>query len=139
MPASASARAGVAIAKEAWGVTVTVAAACKLGLAALVAVMVTEVLLVTLGAVKAPLLEIVPALADQVTDVFAVPLMLAVNCCCPFEAMVALLGEIEIVMPELLSETTIRIELEPYRIELVPYSFCGGSDCRGSDTQSTEL
>src|ERR1017187_3519805 len=119
MPASAPARAGVAIAKEAWGLTVTVAAACKLGLAALVAVMVTEVLLVTLGAVNAPLLEIVPALADQVTDVFAVPLIWAVNCCCPCKVMVALLGEIEIVLPELLSETTIRIELEPYcnRIE----------------------
>jgi hypothetical protein len=62
-----------------------------------------------------------------------------VNCCFPFEAMVALLGEIEIVMPGLLSETTIRIELEPYRIEFEPYSFCPGCDCRGSDTQSTEL
>ena len=136
MLASAAGRAEVAIAKEAWGVTATVAAACELGLAALVAVMVTEVLLVTLGAVKAPLLEIVPVLADQVTDVFAVPLILAVNCCCPCEVMVVLLGEIEIVLPELLSETTIRIELEPYRnrIEFGPYSFCSEPD-----TQSTKL
>ena len=139
MLASAAGRAEVAIAKEAWGVTATVAAACELGLAALVAVMVTEVLLVTLGAVKAPLLEIVPVLADQVTDVFAVPLILAVNCCCPCEVMVVLLGEIEIVLPELLSETTIRMELEPYRIELEPCPFGRGSDCGRSDTQSTEL
>jgi hypothetical protein len=65
------------------GVTVTVAAAWELVLATLVAVMTTEVLLVTLGAVKAPLLEMVPALADQVTAVLAVPLIWAVNCCCP--------------------------------------------------------
>ena len=99
MPASAPPRAEVTIARAGCGVTVTVAAAWELALATLVAVMVTEVVLVTLGVVKAPLLEIVPALADQVTDVFAVPLRLAVNCCFPFEAMVALLGEIEIVMP----------------------------------------
>jgi hypothetical protein len=101
--------------------------------------MITEVFLVTLGAVKPPLLEMVPALADQVTDVSAVPLMVAVKSCCPFEKMVVLLGEIEILMPELPSETTIRIELEPCRIKFEPYSFCRGSDCRESDTQSTEL
>src|ERR1700758_1058924 len=120
MPESAAARAEVATAKGARGVTVTGAAACKLGLATLVAVMITEVFLVTLGAVKAPLLEMVPALADQVTDVSAVPLMLAVKRCCPFERMVVLLGEIEILMPELPSETTIRIELEPCRTESDP-------------------
>jgi hypothetical protein len=48
--------------------------ACKLELDALVAVTVTVVLLVTFGAVKSPVLEIVPALADQVTAVLAVPL-----------------------------------------------------------------
>jgi hypothetical protein len=61
--------------------------------------MVTELLLVTLGATKAPLLEIVPVLADQVTAVFGVPLNLAVNCCCPSEIRLAMLGEIEIVAP----------------------------------------
>jgi len=81
------------------GLTITVTALCQLGLAALVAVMVTEVLLVTLGAAKAPLLEIVPVLADQVTAVFGVPLTLAVNCCCPSEIRLAMLGEIEIVAP----------------------------------------
>jgi hypothetical protein len=139
MPASAFARAEVVTAKGAREVTVTVAAACKLALATLVAVMITEVFLVTFGAVKAPLLEMVPPLADQVTDVSGVPLILAVKCCCPFEGMVVLLGEIEILMPEVPSETTIRIELEPCRTESEPYSFCRGSDSRESDTQSTEL
>src|ERR1700687_193577 len=143
MRASAAARAEVATANGARGFTAAVAAACELDLATLVAVMITEVFLVTLGAVKAPLLEMVPALADQVTAVSAVPLMLAVKCCCPFERMVVLLGEIEILMPELPSETTIRIELEPCRVEN-PSSFCRGSNCRESDcgesnTQSTEL
>jgi hypothetical protein len=66
------------------------------GRAALVAVIVTGVLLVTLGAVKNPLLEIVPALADQVTAVSAVPLMLAVNCCCVCDGMLVLLGDSDI-------------------------------------------
>ena len=61
----------------------------------------------TLGAVKAPLLEIVPALADQVTAVFAVPLMLAVNCCCACDARVVLTGEIESTVP--LAELTVRV------------------------------
>jgi hypothetical protein len=92
--------------------------------------MITEVLLVTLGAINAPMLEIVPALADQVTAVSAVPLMLAVNCCCPSDATVALTGEIESTVPERLAETTIRVGIEPYtfpgRVErcgIDPYSF----------------
>jgi hypothetical protein len=102
---------------------------------ALVAVTVTEVVLVTLGGEKAPLLEIVPTLADQVTDVLAVPVMLAVKCCCPLDGMVARLGEIAIVTLGLLSETTIRKEVEPFRgeVETDRCSFCGGSD-----TTSTE-
>jgi hypothetical protein len=95
------------------GVTVTVAVAWELVLARLVAVTTTEVLLVTLGAVNAPLLEMVPALADQVTAVLAVPLICAVNCCCPCEVRVMLLGEIEMVLLDLLAETTISAELEP--------------------------
>jgi hypothetical protein len=100
MLASAPARTDVAIAKEASGSTVTAAAACELLLATPVAVIITDVLLVTLGAVKTPLLEIVPALADQVTAVSAVPLILAVNCCCPSDGTIALLGEIESSVPE---------------------------------------
>jgi hypothetical protein len=76
--------------------------------------MITDVLLVTLGAVKTPLLEIVPTLADQVTAVFAVPLMRAVNCCCPCDATVALPGEIESTVKERPAETTICARLEPY-------------------------
>src|SRR5258708_29358420 len=57
--------------------------------------MVTGVLLVTLGAVKNPLLEIAPALADQVTAVFGLPLMRAVNCNCCCDATVAVSGETE--------------------------------------------
>jgi hypothetical protein len=78
--------------------------------------MITEVLLVTLGAVKTPLLEIVPGLADQVTAVFALPLILAENCCCPCEGTVAVPGEIEIAGAEALlveGETTIRARFEP--------------------------
>ena len=47
----------------------------RTGVVVLVAVMVTGVLLVTLGAAKAPLLEIVPTLADQSHGRIAVPLM----------------------------------------------------------------
>jgi hypothetical protein len=107
-------RAEVVIASALWGVTATVAVACELGLAVIVAVMVTEVLLVTLGAVKAPLLDTVPALADQVTEVSAVPLMLAANCCWPCDARFALTGKIESRVPEALAETTICTELDPY-------------------------
>jgi len=55
--------------------------------------MVTVVLLVTLGAVKTPLLEIVPALDDQVTAVFGLPLTRAVNWTCAWDAADALSGE----------------------------------------------
>jgi hypothetical protein len=130
------------------GVTLTVAVACKMGLTALVAVIVTEVWLVTLLGLKTPLLEILPALADQVTAVFAVPLTLAVKSCCPFEGMVVLLGESEMVMPglgELVSalETTIPKELEPERVEpnSCPLTGTGRglSDSELSDTTSTDL
>jgi hypothetical protein len=64
-----------AIARIDRGVTVTIAVACKLGFAVLVAVMMAEVLLLTLGATKAPAFEIVPMLEDQVTAVLAVPVI----------------------------------------------------------------
>jgi hypothetical protein len=76
--------------------------------------MVAGVLPVTLGAVKAPLLEIAPTLADQFTLVSAVPLIWAVNCCCPCEVMVVLLGEMESLVGEALAATTICAGLEPY-------------------------
>jgi hypothetical protein len=102
-----------AIAKAAWGVTVTVAAACTLGFAVLVAVMVAEVLVVTLGATKTPLLEIVPTLADHITPVSAVPLIWAVNCSWACEVRVALLGEIESLGSEAPAATTICADLDP--------------------------
>src|ERR1700722_2648803 len=63
------------------------------GLEGLVTVTVTEVLVVTLGAVKIPSLEIVPAVVDQVTAVLELPLMRAMNCSFAREATVAALGD----------------------------------------------
>jgi hypothetical protein len=61
--------------------------------AELVAVTVTLVAALTVGAVKRPLLETVPADADQVTAVLVVPCTLAVNCCVPAEVRDELVGE----------------------------------------------
>jgi hypothetical protein len=55
------------------GLTETLALAFFVESAALVAVMVTLVLVETLGAVNIPPDEIEPALADQLTDVLVVP------------------------------------------------------------------
>jgi hypothetical protein len=63
------------------GNTVTEAEALFVGSAALVAVTVTVVLTMTLGAVNRPEPEIDPPVADHVTAVFAVPVTVAVNCC----------------------------------------------------------
>src|SRR5437879_7678763 len=63
--------------------------------AALVAVTVTVVLVLTAGAVKSPELEIVPAVADQVTAVLVEPVTVAVNCWVPAEATEALVGDVE--------------------------------------------
>ena len=97
----------VAIPKVAGAVTVTVAEACadavarcvlffhsgaEVVAASPVAVIVIVVLPATAGAVNNPLLEIVPALADQVTAVLAVPLTRAVNCNCSSDVRVALSG-----------------------------------------------
>jgi hypothetical protein len=62
-------------------VTVTKPRALFVGSTMLVAVTVTVVLALTLGAVNSPELEIDPAVADQVTPVFALPVTVAVNCC----------------------------------------------------------
>jgi hypothetical protein len=58
-----------------------------------VAVMVTGISAVTLGAVKIPSLEIAPALVVHVTAVFGLPLIRATNCNFPNEATVAVFGE----------------------------------------------
>jgi len=77
------------------GLTVTVAAAELELLAWLVALTVTEVVEVTLGAVSSPEVEMDPAEVDQVTAVFDVPLTVEVNCWVPPEETVALAGDIE--------------------------------------------
>jgi hypothetical protein len=59
-----------------------------------VAFTVTEVLVVTLGAVNNPLLEIAPLEADQVTAVFDVLLTVAANWWVELEVAVTLVGEI---------------------------------------------
>src|SRR4029077_13277394 len=65
-----------------------------------VALMITGVELLTFGAVKNPLLEMVPAVVDHVTPVFAVPVTRAVNCNPSSDPMVALPGESEIVFED---------------------------------------
>jgi hypothetical protein len=64
----------------------------------LVAVIVTGVFEETLGAVNNPEELTVPAVADQETAWFESLPTLAVNCCVPFAAMVALCGESETVI-----------------------------------------
>lgn len=64
----------------------------------LVAVTTTTVFVVTFGAVKSPVLEIVPALTDQVTAVSDVPVDVAMNCKCCDDPTVALVGESERVL-----------------------------------------
>ena len=61
--------------------------------AALVALTVTVVSVVTVGAVNNPEALIVPAVADQVTVLFVLLLTVAVNCCVPPDAIVALVGD----------------------------------------------
>ena len=64
----------------------------------LVAVTVTGVDVGALGAVNNPEELTLPAVADQVTEWFESLPTIAVNCCCPFAAIVALWGESEIVI-----------------------------------------
>ena len=79
---------------DAGGFTVTVADAFESTEAALVAVTVTYDIVETVGAVSTPVLEIEPALVDQVTPLFVEPLTVAENCCVPPDATLALVGEI---------------------------------------------
>ena len=61
--------------------------------------MVTEMLVLVVGAENIPVLEIVPAVEDQVTAVLLVPVTYAVNCCEPADVTVALLGDTLTVTP----------------------------------------
>jgi hypothetical protein len=79
------------------GTTVTVALAFLVVSAALVTVTMTFVLLLTLGAVKRPELEMVPAVVVQVTALLLEPLTVAVNCKVAAELRLPLVGEIAIV------------------------------------------
>ena len=70
------------------------------GSATLVAFTVAVVVVLTLGAVNNPLLEIVPPVAVQVTPVFEALLTVALNSCVPADATLALLGETVTVIPD---------------------------------------
>jgi hypothetical protein len=74
------------------GITITVALADLVGSFALVAVMYTVVLLVTLGEVNIPPPEIVPAVAIQVTLVSVVFVTVAWNGCCFDEFIETVVG-----------------------------------------------
>lgn len=122
MPALATAKAEFVIDNGVAGLTVAVAEDCAWGLAVLVAVIITAVLLETLGAVNSPLLEMVPALADQVTPVLEDPLMLAVNSFWACDVTLAVAGKTVTVVPERLAATTIRPEPE-LDADVVPTRF----------------
>ena len=77
-----------------FGVTVTVAVPYFVGSATLVALTVTVVLAETVGAVNNPELDMLPAVADQVTEVLVEPVTVAVNGCVPPDATVAEVGAI---------------------------------------------
>jgi hypothetical protein len=85
---------------EAAGLTATVALAFFEVFALLVAVTVTLVAALTVGAANKPLLEIVPADADQVTPVLVVPCTVAVNCLVFPDVRDVLVGETVTVMGE---------------------------------------
>ena len=87
-------------------VTETVALAVLVASARLVARTVTVVAVVTLGAVKLPVLVIAPALTDQITDVLLVPCTVAENCWVAPEAMLALVGETEMLTVEAVAGAT---------------------------------
>lgn len=82
------------------GLTATVALAFFEMFALLVAVTVTLVATLTVGAANRPLLETVPADADQVTAVLVVPCTLAVNCFVFPEVRDVLFGDTVMLMVE---------------------------------------
>ena len=77
--------------------TETVALAVLVVSATLVARTVTVVAVVTVGAVRLPPLVMVPALTDQLTAVLLVPCTLAENCWVAPDAILALVGETEML------------------------------------------
>ncbi len=77
--------------------TVTEAVAYFVGSATLVALTVTVVFVVTVGALNKPELLTVPAVADQVTAVLLLFVTWAENCWLPPDATVAVVGETETV------------------------------------------
>ena len=79
------------------GTTLTTELALFVLSAELVARTVIAVVAETLGAVKTPVLEIIPAEADQVTAVLLVPSTLAVNCRLPPAVTLVLVGEMEML------------------------------------------
>jgi hypothetical protein len=82
------------------GLTSTLAIAFFVLSAALVAMTVTLISLVTAGAVTTPVFDTEPALALQVTAVLLVPCTVALNCWRFPEAMRVAVGEIAILMSE---------------------------------------
>ena len=80
--------------------------------ATLVAVTVTVVVVLTVGALNSPVEETEPALADHVTAVWLVLLTVAENCCDPPDATVALVGETAtlMVLPDSLPPTAICVD-----------------------------
>ena len=78
----------------------TVVVASAEGSAVLVALTMMVLRVVVAGATNRPFVEIVPALADQVTAVWLVPVTVAVNWIFPPAAAVGLIGEIVIFVQE---------------------------------------
>jgi hypothetical protein len=81
-------------------VAVTTVLACAAGVATLAAVTVMVWVFADAGAVNSPVGEIFPALADQVTAVWLVPVTAAANWIFPPAAAVGLMGEIVIFVQE---------------------------------------
>jgi len=88
------------------GVMVMEAVPDLVGSATLVALTEAVVLTLTVGAVKSPEVETVPALADQFTVVLVVPVTVSVNSCVPPDGTIAEAGEIEMemVLPPVLAK-----------------------------------
>jgi hypothetical protein len=85
---------------ETAGLIETVALALFVESAVLVAFTVAVVVVLTLGAVYQPSLEIVPVVADQLTEVLLVPLTNAARRSVPADWMVEALGDIVTLMLE---------------------------------------
>jgi hypothetical protein len=98
---------GEIVTVTAGGATVTVALAFFVGSAALIADTVTFVLLVTVGAVNIPLVEMLPAVEVQLTLLLVDPLTVALNCWVPPDPRLVLIGETAIVTVELELLTTV--------------------------------